>query len=122
MQKSERIAQSAKRIAYFIFTLCTVRSAPGVPVVVFVLVAASGCSPGAKVCPRYVSWKTKGQLTKHSSADFPAICAKPSGNFWRDYLKQEEKELFGTDYQEADDRHKQLVEKFLLTFRPQLRL
>lgn len=38
------------------------------------------------------------------------------------FFGKKSKELFRTDYLEADDRHKQLVEKFLETFRPQLRL
>lgn len=38
------------------------------------------------------------------------------------FFGKKPKELFRTDYLEADDRYKQLVEKFLETFRPQLRL
>lgn len=38
------------------------------------------------------------------------------------FFGKKSKELFRTDYLEADDRHKQLVEKFLETFRPQLKL
>lgn len=38
------------------------------------------------------------------------------------FFGKKPKELFRTDYLEADDRHKQLVEKFLERFRPQLRL
>ena len=38
------------------------------------------------------------------------------------FFGKKSKELFRRDYLEADDRHKQLVEKFLETFRPQLRL
>ena len=38
------------------------------------------------------------------------------------FFGKKSRELFRTDYLEADDRHKQLVEKFLESFRPQLRL
>jgi hypothetical protein len=38
------------------------------------------------------------------------------------FFGKKSKELFRTDYLEADDRYKQLVEKFLQKFRPQLRL
>jgi len=38
------------------------------------------------------------------------------------FFGKKSKELFRRDYLEADDRHKQLVEKFLETFRPQLGL
>jgi hypothetical protein len=38
------------------------------------------------------------------------------------FFGKKSKELFRTDYLEADDRYKQLVEKFLQEFRPQLRL
>ena len=38
------------------------------------------------------------------------------------FFGKKSNEVFRTDYLEADDRHKQLVEKFLETFRPQLRL
>ena len=38
------------------------------------------------------------------------------------FFGKKSKEVFRTDYLEADHRHKQLVEKFLETFRPQLRL
>ncbi len=38
------------------------------------------------------------------------------------FFGKKSRELFRPDYLEADDRHKQLVEKFLETFRPQLRL
>ncbi len=38
------------------------------------------------------------------------------------FFGKKSKELFRTDYLAADDRHKQLVEKFLETFRPQLKL
>ena len=38
------------------------------------------------------------------------------------FFGKKSKELFRQDYLEADDRHKQLVEKFLETFRPQLKL
>lgn len=38
------------------------------------------------------------------------------------FFGKKSEELFRRDYLEADDRHKQLVEKFLETFRPQLRL
>jgi len=38
------------------------------------------------------------------------------------FFGKKSKEVFRTDYLEADDRHKQLVEKFLKTFRPQLTL
>ena len=37
------------------------------------------------------------------------------------FFGKKSKELFRTDYLEADDRYKQLVEKFLQEFRPQLR-
>ena len=38
------------------------------------------------------------------------------------FFGKKSKEVFRTDYLEADDRHKELVEKFLKTFRPQLKL
>ena len=38
------------------------------------------------------------------------------------FFGKRSKELFRADYLEADDRHKQLVKKFLETFRPQLKL
>jgi hypothetical protein len=38
------------------------------------------------------------------------------------FFGKKSEEVFRTDYLEADDRHKQLVEKFLETFRPQLKL
>jgi hypothetical protein len=38
------------------------------------------------------------------------------------FFGKKSKEVFRADYLEADDRHKQLVEKFLETFRPQLTL
>ena len=38
------------------------------------------------------------------------------------FFGKKSKEVFRTDYLEADDRHKQLVEKFLEEFRPQLTL
>jgi hypothetical protein len=38
------------------------------------------------------------------------------------FFGKKSKELFRADYLEADDRHKQLVNKFLEIFRPQLKL
>lgn len=44
MQKNERIAQSAKRKACLVITSCAKRSVPWVPLLIFVLTTASGCS------------------------------------------------------------------------------
>ena len=44
MQKNERIAQSAKRMACLVITPCAKRCASWVPLLIFVLTAANGCS------------------------------------------------------------------------------
>jgi len=44
MQKNKRIAQSAKRMACLVITSCAKRSTPWVPLLIFVLTTATGCS------------------------------------------------------------------------------
>ena len=44
MQKNKRMAQNAKCMAYFVITSCAKRSTPWVPLLIFVLTTASGCS------------------------------------------------------------------------------